>query len=272
MMKRSVGVVLLILAISQLAAAAALILRVPAVIRLWPLPYTNQTSFIFVASIFAAAAASTLWCLWTHEYWALTGIALDYMTIFTPSAILLFQLSARSGSIPLRNFALIAAAGAAFGLWLLLWSRRIPVRDRRPMPRLVLYSFAFFVVALVTVGGQLVLKTPDIMPWAIPPESRVLYGWFFLGAAAYFAHALFSPTWANAGGQLAGFLAYDLVLIVPFLSLLPTIPDHLRLNLILYIIVVSYSGLLAIYYLFINPDTRVFRRPPLQPAMAGTPA
>lgn len=271
-MKRSVGVGLFVLAIVQLAAAAALILRVPAVTRLWPFPYTNQTSFMFVASIFAAAAASTLWCLWTNEYWALTGVALDYLTIFTPSAIFVFQLSASSGSIPLRNFALIAAGGAAFGLWLLLWSRRIPVRDQRPTPRLVFYSFAFFVVALVTVGGQLVLKTPDVMPWAIPPESRVLYGWFFLGAAAYFAHALFSPTWANAGGQLAGFLAYDLVLIVPFLTLLPTIQDHLRPNLIIYIVVVSYSGLLAIYYLFINPDTRVFRRPPLQQAMAGTPA
>jgi hypothetical protein len=33
-------------------------------------------------------------------------------------------------------------------------------------------------------------------------------------------------------------------------------------NLIIYIAVVSYSGLLAIYYLFINPATRMFRAAP----------
>jgi hypothetical protein len=81
----------------------------------------------------------------------------------------------------------------------------------------------------------------------------------FLGAAAYFAYGVFRPGWYNAGGQLAGFLAYDVVLIIPFLQRLPTVEPELRVNLIIYIIVVSYSGLLAIYYLFLYPGTRLWR-------------
>ena len=40
----------------------------------------------------------------------------------------------------------------------------------------------------------------------------------FLGSATYFAYGIVRPRWTNAGGQLAGFLAYDLVLIVPFMT------------------------------------------------------
>ena len=41
----------------------------------------------------------------------------------------------------------------------------------------------------------------------------------FLGSAIYFAYGLQRPVWGNAKGQLLGFLAYDLVLIVPFVRL-----------------------------------------------------
>jgi hypothetical protein len=63
----------------------------------------------------------------------------------------------------------------------------------------------------------------------------------------------------NAAGQLAGFLAYDLVLIVPFLQRLPNVPADQRLGMYIYTTVVIYSGLLAIYYLFIHPETRVWK-------------
>ena len=62
---------------------------------------------------------------------------------------------------------------------------------------------------------------------------------------------------SNAAGQLAGFLAYDVVLIVPFLQRLPTTPPEHLTGLIIYTAVVTYSGLLAIYYLFLYRPTRV---------------
>jgi hypothetical protein len=120
-------------------------------------------------------------------------------------------------------------------------------------------SFAIFVVALLFVGGQMVLKVPGItMPWPISTNEAVIYGWMFLGAAAYFAYALVRPGWGNAGGQLAGFLAYDLVLIFPFIARFSTgVPSQFMAGHIIYTVVVTYSGLLAIYYLFINPQTRL---------------
>ncbi|HSS99269.1 MAG TPA: hypothetical protein VLK33_19675, partial [Terriglobales bacterium] len=147
--------------------------------------------------------------------------------------------------------------GAVFGVWLLLWSRRVPISDTRPMPRVVYGSFVVFVIALVLAGGALVLKAPNILPWTLTPELSVVCGWMFLGAATYFTYGLARPSWHNAAGQLAGFLVYDLVLIIPFLQRLPTIAPEFQTSLIIYIVVVTYSGLLAIYYLFINAGTRI---------------
>jgi hypothetical protein len=80
----------------------------------------------------------------------------------------------------------------------------------------------------------------------------------FFGAAVYFAYGLLRPLWVNAAGQLAGFLAYDLILIVPFLTRLPTTPDEHRLGLTIYTAVLIFSALLAIYYLFIHKPTRLW--------------
>ena len=85
----------------------------------------------------------------------------------------------------------------------------------------------------------------------------MVIGWMFFGAAMYFAYALLRPSWLNSAGQLIGFLAYDLVLIVPFLTRLPGVAPEHKLGLIIYTAVVTYSGLLAIYYLLIYKPTRV---------------
>lgn len=216
-------------------------------------------SYIFIASITLAAAAATLWCILSEELHALSGIALDYIVIFAPLAVIFFQLAARNRSSALSTFGFICVGMMLLGVGLFWWSRRLPIHDTRPVSRFVRGSFAFFVIALIIAGGQLVLKNPNIMPWRISSEAMLIYGWMFLGAAAYFAYGVIRPGWYNAGGQLAGFLAYDIVLIVPFLQRLSTIEPGLRLNLIIYIAVLSYSGLLAIYYLFLHPQTRLIR-------------
>ena len=60
----------------------------------------------------------------------------------------------------------------------------------------------------------------------------------------------------NAGGQLAGFLAYDAVLIWPFLKRLPDVAPEFRLELWTYTAVVVYSAIVAIVYLALHPVTR----------------
>jgi hypothetical protein len=78
-----------------------------------------------------------------------------------------------------------------------------------------------------------------------------------LGDAFYFLYSLLYPRWHNALGQLLSFLAYDLVLIGPFLLLFKTVKPESMLNLIVYVAVLLYSGGIAVYFLFINRQTRL---------------
>ncbi|MBZ0303110.1 MAG: hypothetical protein K8J31_25410 [Anaerolineae bacterium] len=259
-MTRLIRNLLILLCAAQAVFAAGFLLQISALTRLWPLPYTTPLSFIFIASIAFAAVASTLWCILTAELAGVAGIALDYILIFVPITIFMAQLAGRGGSSGLTMFAVLCAATAVLGLGLLAWSVRIPPRDVRPTPRLVRSAFAIFVIALIVAGGQMVLKNTGIMPWSISTEATVIYGWMFLGAAAYFAYGIVRPGWYNAGGQLAGFLAYDVVLIVPFVQRLPLVEPELRLNLIIYLVVLIASGALAAYYLFVHAETRLWGR------------
>jgi hypothetical protein len=251
--------VLLFVVGAQALVAVAFALQWPAIVQWWPLPYTGATSLIFVASILAAAAASTLWCVLADEPAALAGVALDYVTIMAPSASYAWQLASGGGATGsvLGVFAIEGAVAAVVGVLLFAWSVRLPFRDARPTPPLVRSSFAVFVVALLAVGSRLVGGSQSTLPWEVTPEAAVVYGWFFIGAAAYFAYGVLRPRWHNAAGQLAGFLAYDLVLIGPFLVWLPNISDARRPSLLIYIAVIAYSGLLAIYSLLLSPATGI---------------
>ena len=256
-MSRGLRVGLILICVFQLLFAAVFFFQWPPAIGLWPIAGTTPLTYILLASFFAAAAASTLWPLVTGRDGALAGVGLDYVVILTPMAAFFFLLAAR-GESRLALYGVILALGALFGAWLFWWGRRQPLDTSQPMPPLVRGSFVIFVAALLFVSLRLLLRIPTL-PWPLTPELSVLAGCMFLGAAAYFVYGLLRPSWANAGGQLAGFLAYDLVLIGPLLSRLPTIAPEFRTALIIYLVVVIYSGLLAIYYLFINRPTRLFQ-------------
>jgi hypothetical protein len=240
----------------QAVFVAGYIFRLPFAVNIWPLRYTSDMSFTLVASVFAAAVLSTAWSAGTGDDGALAGISLDYAIIFLPMGVYAFQIAGRSEA--LLAFGVACLIGGAFGVGMFLWSARIPIRDPRPQPRLVRWSFAIFFIALILFGGMMVLKVPNVLPWRVTSESLVVYGWIFIGAAGYFAYGLLRPSWHNSAGQLLGFLGYDLVLVVPFLMRLPTVEPQFRLGLIFYTIVVLYSGGLAIYYLFVNPATRLW--------------
>ncbi len=228
------------------------------VTNLWPFEGTTPLTYIFISSIFAAAAAATLWAVGTGNDGALAGIGLDYLGILTPLAIFSFRLGANSDDTQLMAYGVFCGFGALFGLWLFWWSQRFTLDMTIPTPRPVWWSFIIFIIALLIVSARLILQTPNAIPWTITPELSVVIGWMFFGAALYFAYGVWRPYWSNAGGQLAGFLAYDLVLIVPFLTRLPTVPDEHRLGLTIYTAVVIFSGILAIYYLFISKPTRLW--------------
>jgi hypothetical protein len=249
---------LLVVVVVQAALAAALLLHPPLVEDLWPFPDTTQLTYVFMASILFAAAASTGWSALYGELHSLVGIALDAVVIFLPIVVYVLLLGpSKGGGVGPLWVGMVGTA--AFGLWLLWRTWTTPVRDRRPTPRPVLAAFAVFVVGLLAAGSALVLGTPDVLPWNVTPELAFICGLIFLGAAAYFGYGLVRPSWMNAGGQLAGFLAYDLVLIVPFLARFPVVPDSQRLSLVVYTAVVVGSGVLAAWYLFVDPRTRMGR-------------
>jgi hypothetical protein len=259
-MQKTVRSALLIICAIQCFLAIAFFAQWPFAVNLWPFPGTTPLTFIFISSIFAAAAASTLWAAGTQNYGSLAGIGLDYATILIPLSIFSFQLGASSGDSQLTTYGIVCVLGVIFGLGLMAWSSRSPIDRTRPMPRVVRWSFVVFIIALLIVSTELIFRVPNVIPWAITPDLSVVIGWMFMGAAAYFVYALVRPSWLNAAGQLAGFLAYDVVLIVPFLTRLPTVTPEHRLGLIVYTSVVVYSGLLAFYFLFIHQPTRVWAR------------
>jgi len=259
-MLRTFRLVLVVICAVQVVLAVAFAFRWPLATSWWPFPGTTPLTYLFISSIFAAAAASTLWATVSGHHGSLAGIGLDYLAILTPVSFLAFGLAASTGDPRFTSYGIACVLGALFGLGLFAWSVRLPLDRGVPMPGPVRWSFVVFITALVIVATQLVLKVPNVMPWKITPELSVGIGCMFFGAALYFAYGLMRPSWSNTAGQLAGFLAYDVVLIVPFLQKLPTVPEPHRVNLIIYTTVVAYSGLLAAYYLFVHPRTRMVAR------------
>lgn len=227
--------------------------RVPFVINLWPWE-DGRYSYLFVGSILAAVSAAVLWIGWTGELGALPAGSLNIFVIALATSVYFFKLAVH-GRSGMMVFGLIAALMALAGAAAFLWSRRIPLADPRSTPGLVRASFGIFSAVLILAGGSLILRKA-IFPWDLNPDSSVVFGWIFVGDAFYFLYGLIRPRWANAAGQLLSFLAYDVVLIVPFVMLFNTIEPDRMVNLIVYIAVLLYSGGLAVYYLFINPQTR----------------
>lgn len=260
-MNRMLRAALYAIAVLQGIVGIGMALHVPFFDGLWQsvLPEATPLSLSFVGSIFAAAAASTLWCLVADEEAGLAGIGLDYGVIMLPlAAFFAGRIGANAAQAP---YAAMTLAGAAFGAYLYWTTRRLPFRQGEPPPRLVRVSFVVFTLALLFYGGRMVLGVPNTMPWPTSAAESVVYGWMFLGAAAYFVYALVRPSWGNAGGQLAGFLAYDLVLLPPFLSRFGTaIPAQFVVGHWIYTAVVTCSALLAAYYLFVDPRTRLLGR------------
>jgi hypothetical protein len=128
-MIRYMRYLLIFISIAQIIFAAGFILQIREFTRFWPLSYTNAMSFTFIASITLAAAAAMLWCIVSDDLHALSGIALDYMVIFTPLTVIFFQLASRSSNSALPTFAVVCVLMCLFGAGLFWWSRRLPVRD-----------------------------------------------------------------------------------------------------------------------------------------------
>lgn len=247
----------LISGIFTLALAIGFGLQIPWVLQLFPWSL-SYLSALFICSILMAIAIPTLWIGWKGEIASVFGGAIDLGVMFSGMGIFCLQLySADNTRHGVLNFGLFSLTVAVILVGVAWQSRGLALQDARPTPKMVRLSFVIFAFTLLLTGGALILKTNHIFPWNISEELRVLYGWIFLGAMCYFIYALVRPNWGNAKGQLMGFLAYDLVLIVPFIQHFSDVIPEQRLSLTIYVAVLLYSGIIAAYFLFFHTHPTV---------------
>lgn len=251
-------VIFILIGLGLLVLCAGFVLQLPWALHLWPWQ-DSRLSYLFIGSICAAIALPVLWIGASAEYAALRAGALDFALMYGGllATLLITYPAVQAWLKP------VIAIGLCVTLLLvnilIYWrARAIPFTANQPIPPLLRNSFLLFFLALVLVGSSLVLQFPHIFPWPLKPQTSIVFGWVYLGAAVYFLYGWLYPVWGNVNGQLAGFLAYDLLLIWPFIQHLTSTvkPEH-RLSLIVYLSVLIYSALLAIYYLFIHRESRL---------------
>ena len=244
---------LVVAGLAALAGAAGFLLGWRDVVRVWPFLGYGLTP-VFLAAMLVAIAAPVIWIGLSGELAALRGGAANLL--ISAGGIAAYALAQSWGDPAgrVQTFGVIHLAVAMAAFLLLVWSQRAVWRDDRPTPVLVRIAFAIFGLTLVAVGTALMLRW-DVFPWPLDDDASIVYGLFFLGAAVYFAYGLWRPVWGNAKGQLVGFLAYDLVLIVPFARLRLTSPS---LSLAIYLTVIAASALVAIWYLALSPRYRLW--------------
>ncbi len=237
---------------------------------LWPWP-DGRLSYIFVASICASIAPLLVVLAVVDEPAAAQAPAIDILVVSVAGAVHFFRLYGDRDDAALLVGALAFAAGAVAAAAAGVWAFRHEFRDRVRVPWLLRASYVVFIVLLTLVGGALVLGRDNVFPWPLRDDSATLYGWVFLGAATLFVWCLLRPYRSNAYAPLLAFLAYDAVLIVPFLRHFADVRSDLRDSLIVYTAVLVYSGAIAIYYLFVHPEMRIVALPFVQerPATAG---
>ncbi len=240
-----------------LGLAAGFYLQQPWATVAWPWP-AGRLSHIFVASILAAAALPVLWIGLTGELAAAAGGALNLAITYAGVATYAGRQGGNPAATAVGRFGLACAAVCVLSVALFMWSRRIPYRDRRPVPWHIRLSFIAFAVILVGVGSMLLLQGAQLFPWPLSEAHTTIYGWIFLGAACYFMYSVARPVMGNATGQLLGFLAYDVVLLVPFAQHLDKVPSALRTNLTVYLAVLVFSAVLALHALGLHRRTRLW--------------
>ncbi len=235
--------------------AAGFAFAVPQVLRLWPWS-DGPLSYLFIASILAAFASGSLLVAWSRDWRAAAGGGIALAVGFGAMAVAMSVAPGTPDATPSNHiigFAMVAIIGAA----LFLWSVRFPCADPRPTPLLAKASTALFSGVLLVVGIALTARVPNVFPWPLKPATSTLFGLMFIGLSLNYYYVLARGRWGDAQVSLLGFLAYDLVLIGPFLRHFANVGDAHRLSLIVYTSVLIYSALLAAYYLFLDRKWRL---------------
>ncbi len=231
---------LVFLLISALQGVVALgfILRAGWAEALWPWP-AGPLSLTFLGSVLAAFAVGGAWTAVTGRW---NGGLAALVAVAAVTVLLAWALWAGGAAWPWPVACLLTGLGAG---WNAAGVARLPGRGKRltAWPRA---SCAVFALALVAAAVALLAGAPHVFPWPLDPVTARAFGAIFLGLSL--AYGL-SALWADRDMALVamlGFLAYDLVLLPPFLLHFATVrPEHL-LSLSIYVAVLVYSAIVAL--------------------------
>jgi hypothetical protein len=247
---------LLVLGLLAAVLAVGYFLQLPWALATWPWP-DGRLSNIFVSSVLAAVAAAMLWIGASAHFAGAAGGFLHMATMLGGAALVLFPLGQERADPRLMTYTLACAAAAAGSIAAFAWARRQPLRDDRRLPTALRVWCVLYILIVLPAGIALIRQAPGIMPWPLKPETSMVYGWIFVAAAWSFAYPLWQPRVEHICVGLFGFLAYDAVLLAPFLRHFATVRPELRTSLLLYVIALSVSGAVSMYYLFVSRETRI---------------
>jgi hypothetical protein len=192
--------------------AAGLYARASWATSLWPWPDVEMT-YVFLASVLAAAIAPSIWIGVTGELAVLAPGALNTLILNLAFAVYLGFRGIDRGEPKLLVAAGVNLAVVPIFVSLLRRARAIPVNDTRPMPRFATYALWVIFALLVVVGVPLLFQVDNVFPWELTPQTSTVFGCIFLGASGYFFYVARRPFWIFGLAPLLGFLGYDLVLL-----------------------------------------------------------
>ena len=165
---------------------------------LWPWEVT-PLSYLFLASILAAIAMPVIWIGVSGELAAMRAGAVDLAVTYGAMFVYVITLIGDDGQPALGAYAVVFALGFVGMIVTYMRTRTIRWRDPRPMPSVVRASFLLFAAMLIGAGGALVFGA-DIFPWELGDETQVMFGFIYLGAAAYFLYGAFDAALAQRPG------------------------------------------------------------------------
>lgn len=218
--------------------ALGFILQLPWVTGVWPWP-EGRLSWIFLGSVLAAFAAGGAWT-GLRQQWR--GALAALISVAAVMGLLALALWSEGVAWPLPLACLCTGIGAVA---LVLDAARQPGRGYRLAlwPRI---SCAVFAFALVAAAAALLLGAPHVFPWPLEPATARAFAAIFFGLSL--AYAL-SAWWADRDAALVamlGFLAYDLVLLPPFLGHFANVAAAHLPSLLIYVAVLIYSAVVAL--------------------------
>lgn len=229
----------------------------PAALEAWPWR-DGRMSNVFVASILAAVAAPLAWTAWSGRIAGTAGGFIHLALMFAGIASVLLPLAASQGLPRIRLFGFGAVAAAVGSAALGLWAQRLAPRDTRPLPLGMRLWFVVFLLILAP-GGLSLLAGRPVFPWPLKPETSQVYGWVFLSAMCSFVYPLLRGRMEYAHIGLWGFVAYDAVLIPPFMAMLDTVEPRFQGSLHLYLAILALTAAVSVWYLLVARATSIRR-------------